>query len=66
MMNTALSPEQYQRLKDTTHDINVLHTHLSGSLLEDMDPVALDQHLRTVIEPQLLYPPVQEVIKNNP
>ena len=64
--NTALSPEQYQRLKDTAHDIHVLHTHLSESLLEDMDPVAIDQYLRTVIEPQLLYPPVQEVIKNNP
>ena len=64
--NKALSPEQYQRLKNTTHDINVLYTNLSESLLEDMDPVAIDQYLRTVIEPQLLYPPVQEVIKNNP
>ena len=66
MMNTALSPEQYQRLKDTAHDIHVLDTHLSDSLLKSIDPVALDQYLRTVIEPQLLYPPVQEVIKNNP
>lgn len=64
--NTALSPEQYQRLKDTAHDIHVLHTNLPGALLEDMDPVAIDQHIRNVIEPQLRYLPVKEAIKGKP